>query len=180
MEKVFTRAGIVVVDAIETEVLGRTSSVDESGQNDPNRLQIMAAFSTVLSGLWDAKTYLRQQYGLAGTCYSTANEAFKNSSRAPSKVDNIDGRAFWERSSLIMVTPDSEQTMLTQCRAFVEFFHEDIGSKVVAIGGGDLPSGIPSTTGDKEGGKLMRLKGRKRKAPETRSAQKKRKIQSKR
>jgi hypothetical protein len=78
---------------------------------------------------------------------------------------------------LMMATLDSEQTMLSQCRAFIELFHEGIGSKVVAIGGGDSRNGMPSITRAKGGDKS---KERKRKVPETRSSRKKRKIQSKR
>jgi cohesin loading factor subunit SCC2 len=177
MEKVFTRAGIVVVDAIEMEFLGRTTPIEESRKNDPDHLRTLAAFSTALSSLWDTMTYLRQQYGLSGSCCSTTNETSKDSSRAPSRDDNIDGRAFWERNSLMMATLDSEQTMLSQCRAFIELFHEGIGSKVVAIGGGDSRNGMPSITRAKGGDKS---KERKRKVPETRSSRKKRKIQSKR
>ena len=156
MENVFTRSGVIVVDAIKSEILGRMSSVEESGQNDPNRLQMLAAFSTVLSSLWDTKTYLDQQYGISGTPKTSGD-----SGKAPSKVDNINGRGFWERNCLMMTKLDSEQTMLAQCRAFVELFQEDIGSSVLVRRVG----GLPRTTGDKSGDKL-RLRVRKRKAPE--------------
>ena len=174
MEKVFTRAGVVVVDAIETELLGQTTPIAESENIDFNRLRTLAASSTTLSGLWDAMTYLRQQYGLS--C-STTNEASNNSSRVPNKVDGFDGRAFWERNSMVMTTLDSEQTMLNICRAFIELFHEGIGSEVIALGGSDLPKRTPRLTGAKGGDKV---KGRKRKAPPNRSSQKRRKVQSKR
>ncbi|KAH8587839.1 sister chromatid cohesion C-terminus-domain-containing protein, partial [Bisporella sp. PMI_857] len=98
MEKVFTRSGVVVVDAIATEILGGMSSGEKSGRNDPNRLQVLAAFSTVLASLWHTKAYLTQQYGLSGTRGSTPYETSKDSGKAPSKVDNINGRALWERS----------------------------------------------------------------------------------
>jgi cohesin loading factor subunit SCC2 len=177
MEKVFTRAGIVVVDAIETELLGQTTPIPESEKIDSDRLRTLAASSAALSGLWDAMIYLCQQYGLSCSSYSTTNETSKNSSRAPNKVDGFDGRAFWERNSMIMTTLDSEQTMLNMCRAFIELFHEGIGSEVVALGGSDLPKRTPRLTGAKGGDKV---KGRKRKAPPNRSSQKRRKVQSKR
>ncbi|KAH6668494.1 sister chromatid cohesion C-terminus-domain-containing protein [Halenospora varia] len=177
MEKVFTRAGIAVVDAIETELLGQTTPIAESGNIDSNRLWTLAASSTTLSGLWDAMTYLRQQYGLLCSSSSTTSETSKNSSGAPNKVDGFDGRAFWERNSMVMTTLDSEQTMLSMCRAFIELFHEGIDSEVIALAGSNLPKRTPRITGTKGGDKVQR---RKRKAPPNRLSQKRRKIQSKR
>jgi cohesin loading factor subunit SCC2 len=181
MEKVFTRAGIAVVDAIETELLGQTTpiaeSIAESENIDSNRLRALAASSTTLSGLWDAMTYLRQQYGLSCSSSNATNETSKNSSRAPNKVDGFDGRAFWERNSMVLATLDSEQTMLSMCHAFIELFHEGIDSEVIALAGSDLPKVTPRIMGAKGGDKV---KGRKRKAPPNRSSQKRRKVRSKR
>jgi cohesin loading factor subunit SCC2 len=179
MEKVFTRAGIAVVDAIETELLGQTTPIAESENIDSNRLRTLAASSTTLSGLWDTMTYLRQQYGLSCSSSSITHEASNNSSRAPNKVDGFDGRAFWESNSMVTTTLDSEQNMLNICRAFIELFHDGICSEVIALGGSDLPKPkrTPRLTSAKEGDKV---KGRKRKAPPNRSSQKRRKGQSKR
>ncbi|KAH7418634.1 sister chromatid cohesion C-terminus-domain-containing protein [Cadophora sp. MPI-SDFR-AT-0126] len=177
MERVFTRAGIAVVDAIETELLGQTTPIAESQNIDFNRLRTLAASSTTLSGLWDTMTYLRQQYGLSCSSSSITQEASNNSSRAPNKVDGIDGRAFWESNSMVMTTLDSEQNMLNICRAFIELFHEGICSEVIALDGSALPKKTPTLTGAKEGDKV---KGRKRKVPPNRSSEKRRKVQRKR
>ena len=179
MEKVFTRAGIAVVDAIETELLGQTTPIAESENIDSNRLRTLAASSTTLSGLWDTMTYLRRQYGLSCSSSSITHEASNNSSRAPNKVNGFDGRAFWESNSMVTITLDSEQTMLNICRAFIELFHDGICSEVIALGDSDLPKPkrTPRLTSAKEGDKV---KGRKRKAPPNRSSQKRRKGQSKR
>ncbi|KFX99911.1 hypothetical protein V490_01562 [Pseudogymnoascus sp. VKM F-3557] len=159
IEDVFAKAGIAV-DTIETELLGQTTPLEESGTLNMDRLRTLAVFSTVLSGIWDAETYLCQQYGLSGGCTSTTNETSKNLNKAPKKVNDIDGRAFWERNSMV-TTLDSEQAMLTVCRAFISLFHKGIDSKVAALSAGYLPKGVPRSTGA-GGGKL---KGRKRKAP---------------
>ena len=75
---------------------------------------------------------------------------------------------------MTMDAMDSEQTMLTQCRAFVDLFHEDVDPAMAAIGTHDLSSARLSTTGDKEGGKFTHLEGRKRKAVATRWNRKRR------
>jgi cohesin loading factor subunit SCC2 len=161
IEDVFAKAGIAVVDTIETELLGQTTPLEESGTVNMDRLRTLAVFSTVLSGIWDAETYLCQQYGLSGGCISTTNETPKSLSKAPNKVDDIDGRAFWERNSMMMTTLDSEQAMLTMCRAFIRLFQEGIDFKVDASSGSYSTKGVSRKTGA-GGGKL---KGRKRKAP---------------
>ena len=181
MEEVFTRAGIVVVDSItrdaitrdairrdttETELLGLTTPIGDSGKIGFDRLRTLAAFSTALSGLWHAKSYLRQQYGFSGSCGSTTTKSSENSSTVPKKVDGMDGRAFWERNSTMVTTLDSEQAMLNMCCAFIEL-HEGLGSKVAAISGSGLLEGMPSTKGVKG--------GRVRKAPLNQSSRKRRK-----
>lgn len=161
IEEMFGKAGIVVVDTIKTELLGQTTLFEGSGTVNFDRLRTLAVFSAALSGIWDAKTYLCQQYGLSGGCISTTNETSKNLSKAPNKVDDIDGRAFWERNSMMMTTLDSEQAMLTMCSAFIRLFQEGVDFKVDASSGSYLTKGVSRKTGA-GGGKL---KGRKRKAP---------------
>ena len=138
-----------------------SSSAEESGHYpskplvNPIRLQTLTAFSMTLSSLWEAGTYLRRQYGLLATRCKAANKvSIKNMNKAPIRVDGINGHAFWEKNSMMTAVMDSEQTMLTQCRAFVELFHEDADSESAAIREGDLPSARPSTTGDKGKEKL--------------------------
>ncbi|KAL5350948.1 Sister chromatid cohesion protein 2 [Pseudogymnoascus australis] len=150
MEKVFTRAGTVVADLIETEILVLTTPI-ETRKDSFDRLRTLAAFSTALSGLWHAMSYLRQQYSLLSGCTSTANEtSSKELSKAPSKLTDINGRALWERNSMMMTTLDSEKTMLTMCRAFIELSQEVIGSKVGALSGSDFPEEVPRSTGARE------------------------------
>ncbi|KFY26359.1 hypothetical protein V491_01340 [Pseudogymnoascus sp. VKM F-3775] len=173
MGTVFTRAGIVAahtigevfasggVDTIETEILDQTTPFEESGRVEFDQLRTLAVSSTVLSGIWDAKTYLCQLYGLTGGCTSTTNGTSKNLSKAPNKVDDINGRALWERNSMMMTTLDSKQAMLTICRAFIKLFQEGIDSRVDALSGNNLPKRLPRNTG--AGGD--KRKGRKRKAP---------------
>ncbi|KFZ23285.1 hypothetical protein V502_02245 [Pseudogymnoascus sp. VKM F-4520 (FW-2644)] len=158
MEEVVTRAGIV----IETELSCLTTPIEKSGKNEFDRLRALAAFSTALSCLWRAKSYLRQQYSLSGNCGSATIKTPRNSSRVPEKVDGIDGRAFWEENSMMVTTLESEQAMLNICDAFIEL-----------SSGRELLGGMISTTGAKGGNKLKR---QERKAPLNRSSRKRRKI----
>ncbi|KFY01493.1 hypothetical protein O988_02715 [Pseudogymnoascus sp. VKM F-3808] len=142
MEEVFTRAGTVLEDLIEMELLVLTTPV-ESRKGNYNLLRTLAAFSTTLSGLWHAKSYLRQQYSLATGCTSTTNETSKELSKAPNKVTEINGRALWERNSVMMTALDSEQTMVTMCRAFIGLSQEVIGCKAGVLSGFDCPEEVP-------------------------------------
>ncbi|KAM3066467.1 Sister chromatid cohesion protein 2 [Clarireedia jacksonii] len=153
MEKAFTRSGIVIVDAIEAELLGQIIIVvDENNEHDSDRLRTLAAFSTAFSGLWDTMTYLRQQYSLSCSSSSATNEASKNSSRPPNKIDGFNGQAFWQKNTMRMRMDslDSEQTMLNTCRAFIELFYKDgVGELAIKILNmvlkGALPKFVPKT-----------------------------------
>jgi cohesin loading factor subunit SCC2 len=131
MEIVTNRAGIIIANMIDTEIFHASAdqaSPTESDQSlpasaavDPARLRTLTASSMIVSCLWDARTYLRRQYGLlTAPC---DGKRPNNLNGAPIKVQGVNGDTFWDKNSMMMAAMDSEQSMLTQCRAFVESFH---------------------------------------------------------
>jgi cohesin loading factor subunit SCC2 len=170
MEKVFTRAGVVVTHMIDREVFHRTmgqvaarseQSLSVLPAVDPIRLQELAEFSKTLSRLWRAITYLREQYGIQTTCCDDKTEVTKDLNKVPIKVQGINGESFWENSSIAMTAMNSEETMINQCRTFVELFHTDVRTNIAGIDVNSLPRVRLGTMSDKRANGSGR---RKRKA----------------
>ncbi len=194
MEKVVAATGTAIAHSIETEIFQisldqPSSQIDENGQQhpverpvDPLRLTQLAASSMMLSTLWEARSYLRRQYGLMTNRRENKNKgATKDLNKAPVRVQGVNGDKFWEEVSNTMAALDSEETMMNQCRAFVELLSVDHDFKVAADGedddaeGGRLntPSedgeqGTPGPPGSGSG------RGRKRKSSSTPGGRKKR------
>ncbi|CZT45548.1 related to sister chromatid cohesion protein [Rhynchosporium secalis] len=144
MEKVVAALGTGIAHSIETEIfhvsLDQPSQVDEHGQSQPiprtvdqHRLQQLTASSMMLSSLWEARTYLRRQYGLKSNLRDGKSKgATKDLNRAPVRAQGVNGDKFWELSESTMSALESEESMMTQCRAFVELLNVDQEFKVAA------------------------------------------------
>ncbi|KAH8678999.1 hypothetical protein BGZ60DRAFT_402322 [Tricladium varicosporioides] len=191
MEKVVAATGTGIAHSIETEIfqvrLDQPVQVDEKGQPqptsqpkvDPIRLRLLTASSMMLSSLWEARTYLRRLYGL-----STAKKEIKGKSatkdlnRAPVKVPFVNGDKFWELNGATMSALNSEEQMMSQCRAFVELLSIDQDFKLTAEGDEEAERGRLSTPSDdeenEEAGPPNSGRGRKRKAAGTPGGRKKR------
>ena len=192
MEKVVTGAGTGVAHAIETEILNVTldqpSQIIADGQIqsvehiiNPIRLMQLTASSMMLSCLWEARSYLRRQYGLKAIRpegKSKSKGGNKEKDRPPTKVAFVTGDKFWEAVTATMSALESEEAMIKQCKAFVELLSVDQDFKIAAEGDDDNEArlGTPSEDEDDDtanppsgGGR-----GRKRKAPGTPGGRKKR------
>ncbi|PQE28737.1 AT hook domain-containing protein [Rutstroemia sp. NJR-2017a WRK4] len=162
MEKLVAGTGTGIAHAIETEVfhvsLDQPSQVDENGLSvptkpptDPLRLQQLMAISIMLTNLWEARTYLRRQYGLMSR-EGKVKGATKDLSRAPTKVQGITGDKFWGEVCSRMTSYDSEEKMESQCRAFVELLNVDHDFKVSVEHDEADTHARPSTPSDDEDG----------------------------
>ena len=150
MEKVVAGLGTGIAHSIETEILHinleqPASQVEENGQlqpsqpqTDPIRLQQLNAYSAMLSILWEARTYLRKQYGLMNFRKEGKAKANKDLNRTPFRVQGINGDKFWEAIGVIMSSIDNEETMLAQCKSFVELLTVDHDFKVAAEADDDM------------------------------------------
>ncbi|PBP25600.1 AT hook domain-containing protein [Diplocarpon rosae] len=144
MEKVVAALGTGIAHSIETEVflvsLEQPSPVDENGNLrhvqaavNPLRLQQLTASSMMLSSLWEARSYLRRQYGLISNKQLSKNKAaLKDTNKAPMRVPGVNGDKFWELSGSTMSALESEESMMKQCRAFVELLSVDRDFKIAA------------------------------------------------
>ena len=191
MEKVVAATGTGIAHSIETEVfhvsLDQPSQTDENGQLqpveakiDPIRLQQLTASSMMLSSLWEARTYLRRQYGLmTSKREGKVKGATKDLNKAPVRVPGVNGDKFWEElSSIMSANFDSEGSMLAQCRSFVELLSVDQDFKVAAEGDDDGDRARLSTPSEDEDrgtpGPSGGSGGRKRKNSSTPGGRKKR------
>ncbi|TVY50165.1 Protein rad9 [Lachnellula cervina] len=191
MEKVVAATGTGIAHSIETEIFHvsldqPTSQVDANGQMQPalptvnlRRLQLLTASSMMLSSLWSARTFLRRQYGLMNKQRDTKNKsATKDLNRAPVKAQGVSGDKFWEDSSSTMTALDSEDSMMNQCRAFVELLNVDHDFKVAAEGDEEAERTKLSTPSEDEEGTPGPPggsgRGRKRKSGGTPGGRKKR------
>jgi len=189
MEKVVAATGTGIAHSIETEIfkvsLDQPLQVDENGQPqpveatiDPVRLKQLTASSMMLSSLWGARTYLRRQYGLMTNRREGKNKAAtKDLNRAPLRIPGVNGDKFWEEVSSTMAALESGESMVAQCRAFVELLTVDHDVKVAAEADDEVERARPSTPSeDEEGtpGAPGSGRGRKRKASNTPGGRKKR------
>ena len=167
MEKVVAGTGTSVAHALETEVFkfaidDLTDVVTEEGQVapisksvDPARLRQLTAGSMILSCLWEARTHLRRQYGLmnkdvGGRKETKAKVNVKDLNKAPTKAPFANGDKFWEESMRIMNSLGSPESMMDQCRAFVELLTVDKDFKIAAEGEDDIAARARLTTPDDE------------------------------
>ena len=189
MEKVVAGTGTGIAHAIETEIfhvsLDQPSRFDENGHSQPmerkidlTRLQKLTASSMMLSSLWEARTYLRRQYGLTnGRRESKAKGATKDLNRAPVKAQGVNGDKFWEEVSSAMAAFQSTESMVRQCRSFVELLSVDQDFKIAAEGD-DEGARLSTPSEDEENGTPGPPggsgRGRKRKVSRTPGGRKKR------
>jgi cohesin loading factor subunit SCC2 len=192
MEKVVAATGTGIAHSIETEIFQisldqPSSQIDENGQQqpverpvDPMRLTQLAGSSMMLSTLWEARTYLRRQYGLmANRKESKTKGPNKDLNKAPVRVQSVNGDKFWEKVSNTMAALGSEESMMNQCRAFVELLNVDNEIKVAAEGEDDDAEADRLNTPDEDGerstpGPPGSGRGRKRKNSTTPGGRKKR------
>jgi cohesin loading factor subunit SCC2 len=200
MERVVAATGIGIAESIKAEIfpinLAQPYQVDEIGQSRPvppninsDRLLQLTASSMMLSILWEARTYLRRQYGLlTNRREGKTKGASKDLTKAPVRAQGVDGRKFWDQVSSTMNTLveddleseegglKSEEKMMSQCRAFVELLEVDKEFKITAEGdeeratpSEDDDNGTPRTPTAPGSGR-----GRKRKSSDTPGGRKKR------
>ncbi|KAG9230669.1 hypothetical protein BJ875DRAFT_498949 [Amylocarpus encephaloides] len=184
MELVVSTSGVGIADLIETEifpvVLQNSTEASENGQLqstqpaiDRERLTILAGASMMLSILWGARTFLRRLYG-----QSKDKAVPKDLNRAPVKVPFVTGDKFWEENSSIMASFESEESMMKQCRSFVELMTIDEDVKVAAEGDEEVSRVRHSTPSEGEEDEAEPTsgggRGRKRKAAGTPGGRKKR------
>ncbi|KUJ06987.1 uncharacterized protein LY89DRAFT_661156 [Mollisia scopiformis] len=194
MEKVVASTGTGIAHSIESEIfhvsLDQPSLVvDENGHAhpiqqsiDPMRLKLLTASSMLLSTLWEARTYLRRQYGIKSNRQEGKNKGqTKDLNRAPVKAPFVTGDKFWEQVGTIMNSMATEDSMINQCRAFVELLSVDQEFKVAAEADEDAEQTRPSTPSDDEDngtpgtpGGPGSGRGRKRKGSDTPGGRKKR------
>jgi cohesin loading factor subunit SCC2 len=188
MEKVVAGTGTGIAHAIETEIfhvgLDQPSQVDENGQSQPivpetdsTRLLQLTASSMMLSCLWEARSFLRRQYGLTTSRREGKGKAAnKDLNKAPMKVQGINGDKFWEEVSSTMAALESEETMLKQCRAFIEVLSIDQDFKIAAEGDEDENARLDTPSDEETGtpGPPGSGRDRKRKGSGTPGGRKKR------
>jgi cohesin loading factor subunit SCC2 len=189
MERVVAGTGTGIAHAIETEIfhvsLDQPSQIYENGQSQPvepeidmTRLQKLTASSMMLSSLWEARTYLRRQYGLMhNRRESKGKGATKDLNKAPVRVQSINGDKFWEEVSSAMAAFESKESMIKQCRSFVELLSVDQDFKIAAESDDD-GARLSTPSEDEENGTPGPPggsgRGRKRKASGTPGGRKKR------
>lgn len=168
MEKIVADTGSGVAHSISTEIFHITveSMPDVASENtlqnqgpsdgtsvtvDPARLLHLSRASVILSSLWETRTYLRRLYGLSASQQKRESKkgAAKDLSKAPSRVQGLTGDKVVTAIAEKVASLDSEESMMQQCKEFVELLSVDNEIKVAAEGEEDLER--PETpSGDEE------------------------------
>ena len=157
MEKIVADTGSGIAHSLSTEIFhitvesmpdavpGNTpqnqGSLDRIGVTvDPSRLRQLTSASVILSSLWEARTYLRRLYGLSASQQKRESKkgAAKDLSKAPSRVQGLTGDKVVVAIAEKVASLDGEDSMMQQCKDFVELLSVDNEVKVVAEGEDDL------------------------------------------
>jgi cohesin loading factor subunit SCC2 len=192
MERVVIATGTGVAQAIEEEIfnLRLSKSIDSTNQEhapaepvayepDATCLRLLTVASMILSGLWHARTYLRRAYGLmVNRREGKSKGKDKDLSKPPTRVQGVTGDGFWDEMTKLMASLSSTESMMGQCKAFVELLTVDKDYKVAAEDEDDVSRerfSTPSEDGDETSAPASGGgRGRKRKSSNTPGGRKKR------
>ncbi|OTB15507.1 hypothetical protein K445DRAFT_60767 [Daldinia sp. EC12] len=148
MEKMVTAIGSGIAQAIESEIFqvrmdqASISQEPVGGEEQPaapapppvdrQRLCQLAAGSTILLMLWEARTHLRRLYGLSSNRRENnkGKSVPKDLTKPPIKVQGVTGDKVWDDLARIISALDMPERMMEQCRAFVELLNVDSEVKV--------------------------------------------------
>lgn len=153
MEKIVADTGSGLAHSISTEVFRITVETEPSiasegaqqtqGPNeaatttvDELRLRQLTTASIILSSLWEARTYLRRLYGQTSSQQRRESvkgkTAAKDTSKAPTRVQGVTGDKLVTIIADKVASLDSQETMMQQCRDFVELLSIDSEVKITA------------------------------------------------
>ena len=172
MEKVVADTGSGIAHSISTEIFNVTvesmpeANLESSSQNpsqeqgpsrqapppvDASRLHQLTAASIILSIVWESRTYLRRLYGLSSSQQRREGKgkaAVKDLNKAPSRIQGINGDKFVTTIADKVDSLKDEESMVQQCREFVDLLSVDNEVKVAAEG--DEEADQPETPSDEE------------------------------
>jgi cohesin loading factor subunit SCC2 len=190
MERMVAGTGTTIAHAVETEIFqvrveqdsdqmlldGQELSRPTEASVNPSRLRQLAAASMVLSAVWETRTYLRRAYGLVGLRKDGIKKtAVKDLNKVPVKVQGTTGDKFWDEIANIMSALNSPDSMMHQCKSFVETLNIDRDFKLAADGEDDVLEGRNTTPdGDNDAPTPGSGRGRKRNGTSSTPSRKKR------
>lgn len=173
MEKIVADTGSGIAHSISTEVFNITvesvsrtpDQIDLRARGDgvspaasgpipiePSRLLGLTTASIVLSSLWEVRTYLRRLYGLGGSQQKKDNKAkaaAKDLNKAPNRIPGVSADKLVTAIAENVSSLDKQESMIQQCKEFVELLSVDSEIKVAAEDEEDLER--PQTpSGDEE------------------------------
>lgn len=185
MEKIVADTGSGIAHSISTEVFHLTVesvSQDTNDQGsqiqgsaepsqvapvDPARLFQLTTAAIILSSLWEARTHIKRLYGLASQYKKDgkAKAAAKDLNKSPNRVQGVNGDKIVAAIAEKVNSLGIEESMIQQCKKFVDLMSVDNEVKVAAEWEEDLerpetPSGDEERDAPMSGG----FRGMKRKS----------------
>ncbi|KAK4693248.1 cohesin loading factor subunit SCC2, partial [Lecanoromycetidae sp. Uapishka_2] len=180
-EKIVADTGSGIAHNISTEVFNltvgsvsetpvKTTSHDQSSSEapstsaaliDPLRLVQLTTASIILSSLWEARTYLRRLYGLSGSQQRKDNKAkaaAKDLNKAPSRAQGVSPDRLVTAIAEKVKSLDHQDSMIQQCREFIELLSVDSEIKVRADDDEDLERPQTPSEGEDPDAPMSRLK----------------------
>lgn len=176
LESVVGKNGADIAQAIETKIHEVTSTTIAETQDDaidelqatiqPDQhtdlsvldpaslatLKPLIAAAMILTMLWEARVYLRRQYGIKEDVrrYTGKGGDAKELSKAPTKAHGVTGDRFWDNVSSVMLSLDSPDTMMKRSHEFMTLMNVDEEVKVAADD--DETRDVHSASVDPDGG----------------------------
>ena len=134
---------------------------------DTNVLMTLTTAATILTMLWETRTYLRRLYGISSDVRQliAKNKDNKDLLKTPIKVHGVSGERLWDNISSVMSSLASAEVMINRCRDFVTLITVDNEVKVAADDD-DLRDASSASVGPEEwptGVEAKSTRGRKRK-----------------
>lgn len=142
---------------------------------EPARLRKLATAATILSSLWEVRSYLRRLYGMGANRHDSKAKALaKDLNRTPTKTQGVHWDKFWEEFTPHFNGLTTEEAMVHRCKVFVEVMNVDKEFKFVEEDDEDMDLDDPATPSGDEGERGVDSGGRKRKGAGTPGGRKKR------
>ncbi|KAL4806418.1 sister chromatid cohesion C-terminus-domain-containing protein [Aspergillus unguis] len=158
MERIVCATGTIVAHTIETEIF--PPKQEAPGGDDPSipmqvegpailplqnvnpaTLRHLTVAAASLSMLWEARTHLRRQYGIAAHVRNKNEKSnSKELNKSATKIQGVNGDKFWEAITRNMSCLVSEQNMIEKCREFATLLSIDEEFKIGDAEDGEVDS----------------------------------------
>jgi cohesin loading factor subunit SCC2 len=101
---------------------------------DPAQLKKLATAATILTMLWETRSFLKRQYGIGGDVRQALSKIKKDkeTSKLALKVHGVTGERYWNLCSVLVCSQKDINGLVSRCKKFGELMAVNDEVKVAA------------------------------------------------